>query len=223
MQKDYYAVLGINRGANLNKIKKAYRTVVKRYHPDVAQNQESKERFLEIREAYETLSDETKRKRYDQELERQGSELRIRKVPDIIGRKTPIFDKRERVFSSTADEFFQGFLPGFFDTDKRRVREKDFYFEAVLSPLEAAEGGLYPVTVPVVELCPRCGKSGFWGDFFCPVCNGYGRVRSEKEFSLSIPPHVTHGTEIRLSLEDIGVNDVYLNLVVYIDPLLERF
>ena len=58
MPKDYYIVLGVNRGANLNKIKKAYRTVIKKYHPDITPTQESTERFLEIKEAYENLSDE---------------------------------------------------------------------------------------------------------------------------------------------------------------------
>jgi DnaJ-class molecular chaperone len=58
---------------------------------------------------------------------------------------------------------------------------------------------------------------------FCPTCNGYGRVRSEREFSLSMPPNVAHGTEIKLSLEDIGLRNVYLNVVIYIDPDLSDF
>jgi DnaJ-class molecular chaperone len=76
-------------------------------------------------------------------------------------------------------------------------------------------------TVPLFEPCPKCRKSGFWEDFFCPMCLGYGRINTEKEFSLSIPPHVKHGTKINISLEDIGLRDVYLNIVVLIDPLLE--
>jgi hypothetical protein len=120
------------------------------------------------------------------------------------------------------DDFFEGFLPGLFDVDKGRVKDKDLYFEAVLSPREAAEGGLFPVMVPVVEPCPRCSKTGFWEDFFCPVCSGYGRVRSEREFSLSVPPHVKNGTEIRLSMEDIGLRGAYLNILVLVDPELEE-
>ncbi len=65
----------------------------------------------------------------------------------------------DRFFSRT-DEFFEGFLPGFFDIDKRRIRDKDLYFEAILSPREATEGGLFPITVPVIESCPRCRKTG---------------------------------------------------------------
>lgn len=77
MPKDYYIVLGVSRSADAHRIKKAYRTVAKRYHPDVSQAPESKQRFQEIREAYETLTDEGKRKRYDEELAKQGSSLRI--------------------------------------------------------------------------------------------------------------------------------------------------
>jgi molecular chaperone DnaJ len=219
MPKDYYLVLGVSRRANLNKIRKAYRAVAKQYHPDMTHSPESTERFREIKEAYETLGDERKRRRYDEELARQGSPVRITKVPDIIQRKRSVFDSAAHFFSHV-DEFFQGFVPGFFD---RGVgSEKDLYFEAILSPSEAAEGGLFPITVPVVEDCPRCRKTGFWEAFFCPVCYGYGRVRGEREFSVSIPPHVKHGTEIRLSMEDIGLRDAWVNIVVYVDASLEE-
>jgi DnaJ-class molecular chaperone len=221
MPRDYYIVLGVSRGADVNKIKKAYRTVVKKYHPDVVQSEETKKRFLEIREAYDTLSDERRRREYDKELAKQGSELRITRVPDIIERRTSLFEEIERLFSSATDDFFEGFLPGFFDTEKGRIRGKDLYFEAILTPSEAAEGGLFPITVPTIEPCPRCGKTGAWEDFFCPVCSGYGRVQSEREFSLTIPPNVRHGTKIKLSMEDIGLRDAYLNVMVLIDPYLE--
>ena len=219
MPRDYYIVLGINRGADAQKIKKAYRTVAKKYHPDVAHKPESRERFLEIREAYETLTDEKKRKRYDEELARQGSSLRITKVPDIIERRASIFSEMDALYSSV-DDFFSGFLPGFFDHERRMG--KDLYFEIILTPGEASQGGLFPVTIPVIESCYRCQKTGFWEDFLCPVCSGYGRVRSEREFSISIPPRVKHGTEIRLSLEDIGLKDAYLNIAVFVDPHLEE-
>jgi molecular chaperone DnaJ len=220
--KDYYIVLGVSRSADLNRIKKAYRTVAKKYHPDASHSQESTEKFREIREAYETLSNEAKREEYDRELERQGSEIRISSVPEAIERKRSLLDEIESLFSSSADDFFEGFLPGFFDSEKGRIRDKDLYYEAILSPKEAASGGLFPITVPVLEPCPRCKKSGFWGDFFCHLCSGYGRIKSEREFSLSIPPHVMHGTKIRISMEDIGLIEVYLNIVVRIDPRLRE-
>lgn len=216
MPKDYYVVLGISKGADLKKIKKAYRTIAKKYHPDVASEKESRERFLEIKEAYDTLRDESKKKIYDRNLEQQEKSFEIRRALDIMRGRASWLDDAESLFSSEADEFFEGFLPGIFETGKGPSREKDLFFEAVLTPDEAIKGGLYPITVPVLEPCPNCSKSGLWDDLFCPLCDGYGRVRSEREFSLSIPPNVRHGTEIRLSLEDIGLKECHLNIVVSI-------
>jgi molecular chaperone DnaJ len=222
MPKDYYLVLGVERGANLNKIKKAFRTVIKKYHPDITRTNESTARFLEIREAYETLSDEAKREKYDETLTGRGTAVTISRVQEPIEERRTYFKEAEGLFSTFTDEFFEGFLPGFFNRDKGRVRGKDLYFEAILTPKEATEGGLFPITVPVIERCPRCCRTGLWEDFLCPVCSGYGRVKSEREFSLSIPPHVKHGTEIRLSMEDIGLQGVYLNVLVLIDRDLEE-
>ena len=221
MAEDYYFVLGVSRGADLKRIKKAYRRVAKRYHPDVTRTKETAERFLEVKEAYETLGNEERRRQYDQELAKKGLELRITKVPEIIERRTTTGDEMEKIFSDT-DDFFSGLLPGFFDVDKRTIRAKDLYFEAILSPSEAAEGSLVPLSVPVLEPCPRCMKSGYWDDFFCPLCSGYGRIRSKKEFSVSVPPHVKDGTEIRISMEDIGLKNAYLNLFVRIESSLDE-
>jgi len=222
VSRDFYIVLGISRGADLKRIKEAYRDVVKKVHPDATRSPESAEQFREIKEAYETLSDEARRREYDKELERQGSRLTISDAADTIERWRSPFDEMERLFSSSADDFFEGFLPRFFDRQRGGITEKDLYYEAVLSPAEAANGGLFPITVPVLEPCPRCRKTGFWEDFFCPLCSGYGRVKSERAFSVSIPPRVTHGTRMRLSLEDIGLRDVHLTIIVLIDPRLEE-
>jgi DnaJ-class molecular chaperone len=219
--KNYYFVLGVNRGADPERIKQAYRRVAKRYHPDMTRTKETADRFLEVKEAYETLANEEKRRQYDQELSEKGSALRINRVPEIIERRTTIGDEMEKVFSAT-DEFFSGLLPGFFDVDKRTIRAKDLYFEAILSPSEATDGTLVPLSVPIIEPCPQCARSGYEDNFFCPICSGYGRVRSEREFSVSVPPRVKNGTGIRLSMEDIGLRDVYLNLFVRIDPSLDE-
>jgi DnaJ-class molecular chaperone len=221
MAKNYYIVLGVNRGADPKKIKDAYRTVVKRYHPDLSGNLSTTEHFLEVKEAYETLSNEGKRRRYDVELAREGSELRNRRVHEIVRERRSRVEGIESLLSR-ADDFFSGFLPGFFDVEKRKIGEKDLYFEATLTPREAAEGGLFPVTVPVLEICPRCRPTGMLESFFCPVCGGYGRVQSRREFSLSIPPGVKHGAEITLSMEDIGLKDTYLNILVRIEGNLEE-
>ena len=218
MPGDYYVILGVSRGADQKKIQKAYRTIVKKFHPDATGNQESSERFLAVKEAYETLTDKERRREYDEELARRGSKLRITKVPEIVEKRTSLFEQMDDFFSSV-DEFYSGFLPGFFH--RALGREKSLYLELILTPREASQGGLFPITVPVVEDCPRCGKARLWEEFFCPLCRGYGRVPSKREFSLSLPPRVSHGAEIRLSMEDIGLRDVQLQVTVLIDRSLE--
>jgi DnaJ-class molecular chaperone len=221
MPKDYYIVLGISRGADLNKIKKAYRVIAKKYHPDASPSGESHERFLEIRGAYETLVDEEKRRKYDEELARQGRELRITRIPEEIhSQRRSAIDIMNRKFSFV-DEFFSGFLPGLFEHTEATTA-KDLYLEVILSPEEATQGGLFPITVPVLEPCPRCNRRGLWEEFFCPVCSGRGVVRAERGFSLSIPPHVSHRTQISLSAEDIGLRHVNLHLLVLVDPTLDE-
>jgi len=221
MPKDYYIVLGVSRGADLNKIKKAYRVIAKRVHPDASASGESHEKFLEIREAYETLVDEEKRRKYDEELANQGRELKITRIPEEIhSRRRSALQEMDRTYSFV-DEFFSGFLPGVFERGKAST-DKDLYLEVILSPEEAARGGLFPITVPVLEPCPRCRRTGLWEEFFCPLCYGRGVVRAERGFSLSIPPRVTHGTQISLSTEDIGLRRVNLHVLVLVDPTLDE-
>lgn len=220
MPRDYYFVLGINKTADLSRIKKAYRTVAKKHHPDVSHAPESAARFREVREAYETLSDDSKRRRYDQELAKQDSHIRISRAAQTIERRKSVFGGIEEFFTH-ADDFFSGFVPGFFDRGVGRT--KDLYYEVILSTREASRGGLFALTVPVIANCPECGKTGYWDGFFCPVCYGYGKVRSERKFSVSIPPNVSQGTEIRLSLEDIGLKGCCVNIVVLIEPDLEKY
>lgn len=221
MPKDHYIVLGVSRGADTNKIKKAYRVTAKKHHPDASSSGESHEKFLELREAYETLVDQEKRRKYDEELAEQGRELKIVRIPEEIQsmRRSAMEEMNRRY--SFVDDFFSGFVPGLFERGTA-APGKDLYLEVILSTGEAERGGLFPITVPVLEDCPRCRKRGLWEEFFCPACNGRGVVRAERGFSLSIPPHVTHGTEIRLSTEDIGLKRINLHVLVLIDPALDQ-
>ena len=141
------------------------------------------------------------------------------RLRSIIRKRRATYDDLSP-YTSFVDEFFEGFLPGFFKKEPGIPHTKDLYFEVILSPQEARQGGLFPITVPVLEPCPRCGNSGVFEDFFCPVCMGYGRRQAERTFSLSIPPNVTHGASLSLSMEDIGLKETYLNILVSINPYL---
>ena len=216
MPRDYYLVLGISRGADLNKIKKAYRTIVKRHHPDVSSEKESRERFLEIKEAYDTLSDQQKKLDYDNSLDNNEPIYRVNRVSGKMRERISRWRRVESLFTTGTDDFFEGFIQGLYEEDKGKIAEKDLFFEAILSPDEAASGGLYPLTVPVMVKCPVCSKSGLWEGLFCPLCDGFRKIQSKKEFSLSIPPNVRHGTEVSISLEGIGLKNSFLHIKVSI-------
>ncbi len=221
MAKDPYISLGVSKGADLKKIRTAYRKIVKEIHPDITHSAEGVQRFIEIREAYETLADEEKRKLYDQEEGKPVFVSRGARTTEFSNRRCGFFGTLQDLFTP-ADEFFEGFLPGFFDLERGRIGGKDLYFEAVLSPWEAQKGGLFPVSVPVHERCSRCGGTGTVEGFFCPVCSGSGAVASERVFSLNIPPNVAHETEITLSMEDIGLHKVHLHVRVLVGHSFDR-
>jgi molecular chaperone DnaJ len=219
MVKNYYVTLGLSRGADLNQIKKAYRKVAKKVHPDTTQSNDS-QRFREIREAYETLADENARRQHDDQLPRDPTPVRMSSVIDELRPRSSMFNQMKQ-FESFVDEFFEGFVPGFFHKERYRPARKDLYYEVILSPGEAMNGGLFPIRIPVIEACPRCDQTGYWNAFYCPECSGHGHRQAEREFSLSIPPRTEHGTEATVSLEDIGLADVNLFVRIHIDPFLE--
>jgi len=219
MPKDYYMILGVSRGADLGQIKKAHRQIAKKYHPDLTRS-ETEERFRELQEAYETLADVDKRKRYDVELQKDRIPVRSAGPPASAFEPASHFHSGDR-FESLLDEFFEGIVPGFFGPQRFNAPRKDLYFEVILSPFEAFQGGLFPIKFTVFEKCTACRGSGHQGRLVCPQCAGHGGIESEREFSLSIPPRTVDGTRVTLSMEDIGLRGVDLHVLIQVDPLLD--
>jgi molecular chaperone DnaJ len=220
MSKNYYLLLGIDRGADTGQIKHAYRRIAKKLHPDRFNPPADAERFLEAKEAYDTLADAERRRRYDDELTRQESSPRLSRVPPIVRDRRRLYREFEQR-QSLVDELFEGWVPEVYTRQRRGGVEKDLYLEVILSSRESREGGLLPIRFPVVEPCPQCRRPGLLDEFFCPVCIGRGCVSTEREFSLSIPPCTASGTTVSLSLEDIGLRDVQLHVQVHVDLWLE--
>lgn len=221
MTKNYYIILGVDRGADSSQIKHAYRRIAKQLHPDRSTRQPADAAgFLEAKQAYDTLADADRRRRYDNELDRQASSRPMIRVPQT-------FRNRERCYrtfaqrESLVDEFLEGWLPGFYSRPRRRGFEKDIFLEVILTASESREGGLFPIHFPVLEPCPSCGRAGLLDELFCPVCAGRGCISTEREFSLSIPPRTSDGTAVSLSLEDIGLSGVRLHVQVRVDSRLQ--
>jgi len=215
MPSDYYIVLGIDRGADPSQIKHAYRDAIKRHHPDMVGSPHAK-KFIEAREAYEVLSDSSKRRAYDAKLTRQEIPIKKKYPEEAIDQGASV-GQAFRGMPSMMEDFFEGFVPGFYrNRSPVRPPNKDLYMEILLSPEEAQHGGIFPVTVPVWEPCPECGQSGGWDEFYCPACLGNGAVESVREFRLTIPPHTQDRTTVKVPMDGIGLEGVGLIIDVQV-------
>ncbi|MFZ5915399.1 MAG: molecular chaperone DnaJ [Chloroflexota bacterium] len=174
-KRDYYEVLGVARTATPEEIKKAYRRMARQYHPDVNKDQDAGERFKEVNEAYEVLSDEQKRSTYD----RFGH-------AGVQGAGGAGFSGFSGFgFEDVFDEFFSGFGMG----SRRRGRQgprrgADLQHDLTITFQEAAFGVDKEIQVLRNETCPRCQGSGAepgTQPVRCPQCNGSGEVRQVQQ------------------------------------------
>lgn len=174
-KKDYYEVLGIDRNATEGDIKKAYRTLAKKYHPDLNPgNKEAEHKFKEVNEAYEVLSDSQKRSNYDQ-FGHAGND------PNGFGGFSSGgfdgFGGFEDIFST----FFGG-SSGFGSSSRRRGPQKgaDIREDIVLKFEEAAFGKKVDIRVTRMEDCHTCDGSGAKPGTqvkTCGKCGGSGQVQ----------------------------------------------
>src|ERR1700742_5062041 len=183
---DYYKVLGVDKKASQDDIKKAYRKLARKYHPDTNKDAGAEERFKEISEAYDVLGDEEKRKKYD----RGGS---------VFGGGANPFGGAAGG-GATATDFgsFSDILSGLFNTGGGRARTKpatergrDLETTVTLSFDQAIEGAQVPVSVATHSACTTCRGTGArpgTSPQVCPVCNGRGvEAQGQGVFSITRP------------------------------------
>ena len=172
-KRDYYEVLGVDKTASDDEIKKAYRTLAKKYHPDLnGGDKECEVKFKEVNEAYETLSDPQKRARYDQ----FGHEDPRAGAGSGYGDFTGGFSGFDDIFSS----FFGG---GFGGAQRARGPERgnDLRYDLTITFEEAAFGCEKEITVNRDEKCEECDGTGArkgTQPTQCPTCHGTGQVQS---------------------------------------------
>jgi molecular chaperone DnaJ len=182
-KRDYYEVLGIAKSAPKDEIKKAYRRLARQYHPDVSKEPEAENKFKEVNEAYEILSDDQKRSVYDR-LGHAGLGTAAAGGFggfDFGGGRDP-FEIFEEVFGGF------GFSSG--RTQRRGPRRgADLRYDLTLDFEEAIFGAEREIEVPRQETCGNCRGSGSeagTSPVRCPECNGTGEVRRQTGFFINI-------------------------------------
>ena len=174
-KKDYYEVLGVSKNATEAEIKSAFRKLAKQYHPDVSKEENAEEKFKEIQEAYAVLSDESKRKQYDQfghaAFDGAGG------AGGFGGFDASGFD-----FSDIFDSIFgSGFGFGGSSQSSTRARSgNDRLMRIKLSFEEAVFGCEKEIKLEVNEKCDECNGKGGFREQTCPNCHGSGTVTVEQ-------------------------------------------
>lgn len=181
-KRDYYEVLGVQKGASEDEIKKAYRKKAKEYHPDInPNNKEAAEKFKEVNEAYEVLSDSQKKSAYD-----NFGHAGVDPSYGAGGSGTSGFSG----FGDIGDIFeniFSGFGGGFSSSRTRNAntptKGDDILVNVTLSFIEAALGCKKTISFTRREKCTACSGTGAkkgTSPQTCPACHGTGQIRMEQ-------------------------------------------
>jgi curved DNA-binding protein len=200
--KDYYAILGVKKDSSPDEIKKSYRRLAREHHPDLhpeKQKAQAGEKFKEINEAYEVLSDPEKRSKYDQ------------LGPGWDSQQAPPPRREPRQGAPDAEAFagFSDFFESLFGARGSGAEAgqafragprqgQDIEAELPLSLEDAFQGGEKKISIAAPALCLACGGSGRRGRGFCPDCGGVGEVSRERSITAHLPAHARDGMRLRL-------------------------
>ncbi len=178
-KQDYYETLGVSRDASQEDIKKAFRSLARKYHPDVNDDPGAEERFKGINEAYRILSDEEARAQYDQfghaAFENGGAGQGFGGFGGFGG------------FDDLGDIFADMFFGGGGRQQRRPRRGNDLRYDLTIEFEEAVFGTEKSIQIPRTEICSHChGNQAEPGTPLktCPDCNGAGQVRSVQQTPL---------------------------------------
>ena len=194
--KNYYQVLNVEENSDAQEIKKAYKQLAKKHHPDVAEEGASCEQFLVIHQAYQVLSDPQARKQYDAEL-RQARQPR-REVVRARRSEPSLFDW---LFEHQVLQV--GFSP----------QHHILRAEILLTPQEARSGGEH-VLSPVVQIpCPACQGLSRLAFLRCPECRQHGVIEQQLHIPHHIPPGTQDQTVEYVSLSPYGLPEVEIEIL----------
>lgn len=196
-KRDYYEVLGVPKTATQEEIKSAFRKLAKKYHPDVSKEENAAEKFKEAQEAYAVLSDENKRKQYDQ----FGHAAFTNSQGGFSGFDGFDFGSMDDILGEVLRNF--GFSSGGFSSrggsHSRRQDGSDLLYRMSITFDEAVHGTKKDIKVECEDECEECKGVGGFNSHTCPECKGSGTVTKQQStmfgsfLSRTTCPHC-HGT-----------------------------
>lgn len=184
--RDYYDVLGVTADAGADEIKRAYRQLARRYHPDISADDRGAA-FLEVARAYEVLRQPERRRSYDAAL--RASQPRVDWMADEVAIDFPSVSS---VLDGMRHSFFGDMPYASLSADVELTAEEAFW------------GTVVPLGVPLRGICGACGGRGeHWQDW-CAPCRGTGEVVTEHPLRLRVPAGVREGARFRFSVMPPG-------------------
>jgi DnaJ-class molecular chaperone len=233
--KDYYDVLGVKREAAPDQIKQAYRKLARKHHPDVnPKDKRAEEKFKEINEAYEVLSDPDKRKRYDELGPNWRSGADFTPPPGWATVDVDAGDFGDIFGGSGFSDFFETLFGGGTRSSRTRTRRRPAGFrsrgrdaeaEMTVSLEDAHRGAVHRITLQGSSVCQVCQGTGTTGGRVCMNCRGSGQLLSPRTIDIKIAPGARDGSVVKLAKQghpDAGggePGDLYIKLRVEPHPL----
>ena len=183
-KRDYYEVLGVSKTATQAEIKSAFRKLAKKYHPDLNKEADAAEKFKEVQEAYEVLSDENKRKTYDQfghaAFDQGASSNPYGNYGGFQGFQGGFgFDDID--LGDILNAAFGGSFGGRSSKQSNRpIKGDDVLYRMNISFKEAIFGTKKDITLDLTDKCTTCDGKGGFNETTCKTCNGTGKVRRQQ-------------------------------------------
>lgn len=232
MLKDYYKILNIDECSTAEDVKNAYRTLARKWHPDVAGNTPDViNKFKEINEAYEILSNSIKKADYDtarkfysyssnKQSTTQNSYSKNTSVPNNGYKETYRQNKKDEKnsFNFSWDDFWKKYNKTQKENQQDQKKGEDVYTEVEISIFDAINGTSKVINMLQTNICPQCKGRKFVNGAKCSICQGKGESSTYKRFTVKIPAGIKSGSKIRLAGEgEKGLNgghngDLYITV-----------
>ena len=183
-KRDYYEILGVDRNASQQEIKRAYRKLALKYHPDKSSDSNAEEKFKEISEAYAVLSDDEKRRQYDRfghaGIDQRYSYEDIFRGVDF----SDIFRDLGFDFRFGFGDIFERFFGGGFEPKYEEYRRgNDIRYDLEINMEDSYHGSSKEIIIPRKEKCDKCNGTGLKpgsSPVICPRCNGTGQLHASR-------------------------------------------